>query len=326
MLGKIVFLTCIAVGATPAFAGCDPQAFMKPNIEITTISSALNWSNLNSISREKFEELKKDGHLWLSLPKVPLITKIDYDDFKRITQAETINQSQKLTLVETQTIYRSSLSAEASNNYIACLQNEVGSLDITVPPTALNNPEFFVKLSWFGPRTNLVGKFDNIGDHHFQIIGGEIQGEASYDKIESIGNGKSLHVKVRRDLDKPFGFSASVDGFSSEIGLPAKENAPDLTFKVARSEKKSAYADGNGPQHNGFCLSADDNQILLPSTAHFVEEQYPGNGKVWTASNGTSNEKQICATVNAEMYGGKHIRGNARIFSQIEALSIIISK
>lgn len=326
MFGKLVFLACISVCANSASAACPPQEFMKPNTEFISSSSALKWTQYNAISREKFEELKRNGHLWLNLPKVPLITKIDYDDFKRIVQAETINQGQDLTLVQSQTIYRSSLSAEASKNYQACLQNENGYLDISVPPTALNNPDFFVTLTWMGPRGTPTGKFDAIGDRHFQIIGGEIQDEASYDKIESLRNGQSIRVKVHRDLEKPFAFSASVDGFSNEIGLPVKENPSDIILEPVKSAEQPAYADGKGPQHNKFCFAAKDNQIFLPSTVQLVDTQNPGNGKVWTALAEPSNEKQICATANAEMYGGKHVIGNARIVSHIEVLSIISPK
>lgn len=228
--------------------------------------------------------------------------------------------------MQTQTIYRSNLSSEATKNYIACLQNENGYLDISVPPAASNIPDFFVTLTFMGPRGSATGKFDAIGGHNFQIIGGKVEDEASYDKIESLKNGQSLRVKVHRDLDKPFAFSASVDGFSNEVGLPPKEDPTVVKFEVVRSEEQPAYADGAGNQHNKFCLPAKDGQILLPSTLQLVDRQFPGNGKVWTDKAGAPDEKLICATANAEMYGGTHVIGNARIFSRIEVLSIIDSK
>jgi hypothetical protein len=326
MFGKIVFLSAISLCANSAFAQCPPQDFMRSDIEISTSDSTLKWSQMSMISKDKFEELKRNGHLWLSLPKVPLITTIDYDDFKKIVAAERSSQNQDLTLTQTQTMYRSNLSAEATKSYIACLQNQNGYLDISVPPNATDNTDFFVTLTWWGPRGTPNGKFDAIGEHHFQIIGGEIIDETNYDKIDAIKNGQGLRVKVHRDLNKPFSFSASVDGNSNEIGLPAKAPQQSITFKVATSDEQPAYADGLSNQHNGFCLKANDDQIFLQSTKQYVDRRFPGNGKAWTDWAGSPNEKLICATANAEMYGGRHVHGNARIFSRIEVLSIITSK
>jgi hypothetical protein len=293
---------------------------MKPDVQFLSSASALKWSYLNSISKQQFEELKRNGHLWLSLPKVPLITTIDYDDFKKITQAEVASQKQDLSQVETQTLYKSYLSPEAVKAYTACLQNESPHLDITVPPTASEHPEFFVTLTWIGPRGVPAGKFDDIGGHHFQIIGGEIPNEADYDKIESLQNGKSLRVKVRRDLSKPFGFSASVDGNSDEVGLPPKADPAQVQIEVVKSAEQPAYGDGLNDQHNGFCLAAKANQTFLTSTIQPMDRRIqPPSGRGSTEIKQPVSDKNICATANAVVDNPREVM---RITSWIEVLAV----
>lgn len=323
MLKKSAFLICASLYSSTAFAACNPRDFLAQNTELTSSASSLYWSQMSDISKERFEELKKSKHLFLNLPKVPLIANIDYDDFKRLAEAEKSSQKMELNQVQTQTIYRSYLSPEAVKAYLGCVENDADHLDISVPHTALDQSDFFVTLTWMGPRGEPTGRFDNVGTHHFQIFGGEIPDQADFDKIEGVPNGKPFRVRVKRDLSVPFGFSASVDGSSGEIGLPAKENRKDTKFEVVKSADQSAYADGLSNQHNKFCLEAKGNQIFLPSTAQLVDTQNPGNGKVWTSFEEPRNEKLLCARANAEMYGGKHVGGHASLNSHIEVLSII---
>lgn len=323
MLKKTALFVLATLYSGSAYSICTPQDFLKSDTVAASSNLTVNWSKLSSMSREEFEEQKRNGHLWLSLPKVPLITTIDYDDFKKLTLNEASREQQQLSLVQTQTIYRSSLSTEGTKAYIACLQSEGEHLDISAPITATDNPDFFVALTWYGPRGTPDGKFDNVGNHHFQVFGGEVENQSDLDKIESIRNGKSIRVKIKRDLSQPFGFSASVNGSSSEIGLPPKSRPTDITLIVVKSKEQSAYGDGLNAQHQPICMDAADDEIFLPSTLKFAESKnVPSNGKAWTDINGKPNEKNICATVHAELYPGRKRPGAARITSHIEVLTI----
>lgn len=322
MLKKCAFLFCASLYSTAAFAACNPKDFLGPNTEISTSASSFNWSQMSEISKERFEELKRNGHLFLNLPKVPLITNIDYDDFKRLVQAEKSNQRQELNQIQTQTIYRSYLSPEAVKAYMACVENDADHLDITVPNTALDQSDFFVTLMWMGRRSDPAGKFDNVGAHHFQIFGGEIPDQADFDKIESIPNGKPFRVRVKRDLSVPFGFSASVEGSSGEIGLPAKEEPAKLQIEPVTSQEQPAYGDGLADQHNSYCMKANPNEIFLASTIQFADRtQLQSNTRAWSTLNQPVNEKVICATAHAVTDNPKNV---ARIWSKFEVVRITI--
>lgn len=300
MSKKCAFIACAFLYSSTAYAACNPKDFLKPNTEIITSASSFNWSEMSEISKERFEELKRNGHLFLSLPKVPLITNIDYDDFKRLVQAEKFNQRQELSQIQVQTIYRSYLPAEAVTAYLGCVENDADHLDITVPNTALDQSDFFVTLTWMGRRGEPTGKFDNVGAHHFQIFGGEIPDQDAFDKIEGVPNGKPFRVRVKRDLSVPFGFSASVDGSSGEIGLPAKVDEKPPLIDVATSDEQPAYGDGLADQHKPFCMTAKPNEIFLASTLQFAErKELQSSTQAWTTLNQPVSEKIICATAHA---------------------------
>lgn len=317
-------LACIVLSllySSSAYSQCRPQDFLKSDTVFSDSSATVKWSYLNSFSREKFEEMKRNGHLYLNLPKVPLITKLDYDDFKRVTENEVSSQKQHLTSTQSETIYRNYLSPEGVKAYMACLQDDRPYVDITLPPEALTDSEFFATLTWRGPRGVATGRFDNVGPHHFQIIGGEIPDEAEYDRLESLKNGQSYEIKVRRDLSKNFSIASSVDGLSSKASLPPKAEPSKITFDVAKSDVQTAYGDGLNAQHNQFCISAKNNETFLASTLTLLDnQQVPSNGKAWTDLAGKPDDKHICATAHAELYPGKHRTGAAKIWSHIEVL------
>lgn len=320
MLKKCALLVFTSLYSTAAFAICDPKDFLKSDTEFSTSSSSVKWSQMSDISKDKFEELKRNGHLFLSLPKVPLLTTIDYDDYKKLVQAEKSSQKQELSQIQTQTIYRSYLSPEGVRGYMACVANDADHLDISVPNTALDQPEFFVTLTWMGPRGAPVGKFDNVGAHHFQVFGGEIPNQQDFDKVESLQNGRPFRVKVKRDLSVPFGFSASVDGNSGEIGLPAKTDNKEPLIEVAESVEQPAYGDSGADQHNSFCMTAKANEIFLASTVQLSDRKIlPTSTRAWTTLNQPVSEKVICATAHAVTDNKKHV---ARIWSKFSVVKI----
>jgi hypothetical protein len=320
MLKKCALLICASLYSTTAHAVCNPKEFLAPNTEIITSSSSFNLSQNSEISKERFEELKRNGHLFVSLPKVPLITNIDYDDYKRLVQAEKSNQKLELNQTQTQTIYRSYLPPEAVKAYLGCVENDAVHLDIAVPNTALDQSDFFVTLTWMGPRGEPTGRFDNVGAHHFQIFGGEIPDQADFDKIEGVPNGKPFRVRVKRDLSVPFGFSASVDGSSGEIGLPAKEDPAKLQIDVATSQEQPAYGDGKSNQDNPYCLYAKPDEIFLTSTIQFADRKQLEEGtRAWSTLNQPVNEKAICATAHAVADDSKNV---ARIWSKFMVVRI----
>jgi hypothetical protein len=304
--------------SSPAIAQCPPQDYLAPDIDLTSSASTFRLSYLKSISKDRFEELKRNGKLNVTLPNIPLVSDLTYDDFKKIIDKELQNEKLDVSQSQFNTMMRSHISSEGVKAYIACLQRNDMQTEVTVPPEAATQSNFFITLVWRGPRGTAAGKFDNVGPHHFQIFGGEIPDEEKYDKDQSLSNGQEYKIKVKRNLSEPFGFSASVGGQSSEVNLPPTPKPNKIRFDVVSSPETSAYGDGLNAQHNPYCLSAKNNEQFLVSTIKIVNRvQAPSNGRAWTDLNGTPTDKSICATAHAVLNGGK---GATRLWSHIEVL------
>lgn len=252
---------------------------------------------------------------------------MSYDDFRTVVSSEFQNRQLEVTQLQMDSMFRSRVSPQAADMYIKCLTNNGVSTDISAPQEAMNSEEFFLSLTWRGPIGVEKGKFDLIGPGPFMVLGGEITvSKDFYNSLKEIKNGQNLKIPIKRDLTKAFSFTGSVEGYSSEINIPAKARPSTLRYEVAVSKEASAFSDWKNDWNDtegNICINAKPNEILLPSTAQVVDTRYVGEdrGRVWSKVMDGGSSKILCMRNHAHV--SRHDYA-AAIVSHIEVLKIVL--
>jgi hypothetical protein len=316
-LTLVVSTLFLTMPCTPSFAqSCDPKSILIQDKNISINDETTRIAVLDQIDKDHFEEAKKS---WQSggsvvIEGLPISGYGNYEDFSSARDREKRSYRFDLNQKKTSVVIQQSLSDNALQAYVACLQTQ---RQIGVFVWASNTGAFaqkaIINIKWLGAVGGPLGKLEN----PITIDGATISDAVAKTIPTEWRDKETVSLIVSRKPDEDAIIVVKISGYTETFFIP--KDPPQFIVTDTWASIDKAIGTDRDDKTESACLNAAGSETFVfspssPSIAKTVQgNDDPGHNKatlrmpldpkrvcmdLWTHTSATGTTQSIKATLS----------------------------